>query len=89
MPPDNPRKPSRSRLWDLISPTWKCQTTYFKTGHNEELYKATAWGVLRCYDDCGNLTDENYGYKPFESADEWRKVEESDFTESYRGDIFP
>ena len=37
MPPDNPRKPSRSRLWDLISPTWKCQTTYFKTGHNVRL----------------------------------------------------
>jgi RHS repeat-associated protein len=88
LPPDNPRRP-RGRVRGLISPEWKCQTTYFKTGYLEELYKATAWGVLRCYDDCGELTDETYGPKRWESEDEWRKVEGSEFEGSRRGKIFP
>ena len=89
LPPDNPRRPGRGRPSDLISPKWKCQTTYFMAEHIEELYKATAWGVLRCYDDCGKLTDKTYGYKRWEPADEWRKVEGSDFEDSYRGPILP
>jgi len=89
LPPDNPRRLGRGRPLDWISPKWKCQTTYFMAGHMEELYKATAWGVLRCYDDCGKLADEMHGYKRWEPADEWRIIEGTDFEDSYRGPIVP
>ncbi len=89
MPPDNPGKPGGARPRDLIDPKWKCQTTYFTAGHIEQLYKAKAWGVLRCYDGCGKLTDETYGYKRWESADKWEKIEGSDFVDNYLGPIFP
>ena len=61
-----------------------CQRTYFEQGNWEREYKRGYWGVLRCYDDCGKLTDETYGFKYTDSV--WQY--DRDHFDSYQGDPF-
>lgn len=88
-----PTPPSKGKAspWDWVLPPliWKCQTIYYSAGHKEELYTAMAWGILRCYNDCGELTDETVGYKRWKPADQWQKVEDSDFVRKRLGPIYP
>jgi hypothetical protein len=75
--PGNPPKRKKPGPWDWVGPGWKCVKRIVLITHDIELYTAMAWGKLICVDDCGNI-DEVYGYKRWESADEWRKVEGSE-----------
>jgi RHS repeat-associated protein len=74
----NPRKRRKKPSpWDWIGPGGKCVKRIVLITHDEQLYMATAWGKLVCVDDCGHIS-EVYGYKRWEAADVWRKVEGSE-----------
>ena len=88
LPPTNLRRP-RWHPRDIAFPIWKCQTTTNEYGYYEELHEATAFGIQRCYSECGKLITENIGYVRWPEYDKWVPVEGSEWSESHRSVTFP